>query len=95
MNQRRSAWSALADEWDPDHPAVALGRAALTLEGPPQTAQDAPERPFQSEVASATTPEPQAAPDESRRGRIADLVARVQAGDLSAVELLRRLLDRG
>jgi hypothetical protein len=87
---RRSAWSALADDWDPDHPAIARMRDALALQPTPEPVQDAPGRPEPVEVAS----EPAEAPPDPRRGRIAELVARVQAGDLSAVDLLRRLIDR-
>jgi hypothetical protein len=92
--RRRTAWSVLADEWDPDHPAIRRMREALALEPTPerpQPAQDGPGRPEPVAVASESTP----APDEStRRNRIAELVARVQAGDLSAVDVLRRTLSR-
>jgi hypothetical protein len=87
---RRSAWSALADDWDPDNEAIARMRDALALQPTPEPVQDAPGPPEPVEVASEPA-EP--LPDPSR-GRIADLVARVQAGDLSAVDLLRRLIDR-
>jgi hypothetical protein len=88
---RRTVWSILADEWDPDHPAVRRGRDILR---PSEPVQDALRRPEPLPAESEPTPEPVTAPEESMRGRIADLVARVQAGDLSAVDMLRRLIDR-
>lgn len=48
-----------------------------------------------SAAAVDTTPESLGAPDESTRlERISKLLARVRAGDLSAVEALRRAIDR-
>lgn len=86
--RRRSAWSALADDWSDDNPAIVRGREAL------QRLQEAPGRPEAIDVESTPTSEPVAAPDGfSRRERIAQLIARVQSGDLSAVEALRNLLD--
>lgn len=82
-DRRRSAWSALADEWDPDHPAIARMRDVMAL------------RPVEPpEVAPGATPEPIAAPEESsaRRRRISELLARLKAGDYSARQLLEDLL---
>jgi hypothetical protein len=90
--RRRSAWRALADEWDPDHPAIARMREALK----PPPVPEAPQPRQQAKVAPDTSPEPVEVPDPSlgRRARISDLIARVRAGDVSAVDLLRKSLDR-
>lgn len=85
---RRSAWSALADEWDPDHPAVRRGRDALLLGREP-----APPEPKPPKVELEPEPEP-IVPEPVKRDSVAELVARVRAGDLSAAHALRRLLDR-
>jgi hypothetical protein len=74
-----SKWRTL-DEWDPDHPAIVRMREALALRP-----VEPPDRPNGSGEA----------PDvASRRERIAGLVRRIEAGDLSAVESLRQLLQR-
>ena len=93
--QRSSAWSALADEWSDDHPAIARMRDALALQPTPEPAQDAPRAEQPPTVESNPTSAPVEAPEESKRGRIGELIARVQAGDLSAIEALRRALDKG
>jgi hypothetical protein len=87
--RRRTAWSALADEWDPNHPAIRRMQDALAL----QPVQEAPQRPEPAEVESEPTPEPAAVPESSRRQRIQDLIQRSRNGDLSATDILRRLLD--
>lgn len=97
--RRRSVWSVLADEWDPDYPALARTREAIasspaTLVDAPQTASQAPGRPEPVEVVSEPSTEYSAPPRTSDRRRVGELVQRVRDGDLSAVELLRRLLDR-
>lgn len=82
----------VADPWSDDDPAIRRMRDVLRG---PEAVQDAPGRPEPAAVESEPTPEPVRPSEEStaRRGRIADLVARVQAGDLSAVDILRRLID--
>jgi hypothetical protein len=77
------------DPFDDDDPAVRRLRAAIA----PRPV-DAPGACEPSTVAPDATPEPKRAADESqrRRGRIAQLIARIKAGDLSAVDLLRELL---
>jgi hypothetical protein len=77
------------DPFDDDDPAVRRLRDAIAprpvdalgASGPPRVARD-------------TTPEPKRDAEESqrRRGRIAELVRRVRAGDLCAVDLLGELL---
>lgn len=88
---RSSAWRVFReDPWGDDDPAVRRGREALRLGMAPQTRSEPLERPFDTEVASESIPEPDEAP---RRNRVGELVARIKAGDLSAVDMLRRLLD--
>lgn len=86
------------DIWNDDDPAVQRVREALTLAAQrrAEPVQDAPGRIEPVEVESTPAPEPVATPEESsaRQGRIQELIARVRAGDLSAVDTLRRLLDR-
>jgi hypothetical protein len=73
----RARW--FVDIWDEDDPAVARMREALA---PRPT--EAPERPEA----------PEAVPDvTTRRERIAALVRRIEVGDLSAVAMLRELLE--
>jgi len=72
------------DIWDENDPAVLLLREALALKPPPEPVG----RPETADNAPTLVP----ASAESRRDRIAALVARVRAGDLAAVELLRALL---
>ena len=83
---RRSMWSALEDIWSDDHPDIRRMRDALRP-------VDAP-GPSEPPVAPDTTPEPDRAAEEShrRRGRIAQLVAHVRAGELGARQLLEDLL---
>jgi hypothetical protein len=86
---RRPAWSSgMWDEWDPEKdPALRRTREAL------QRPVEPPRAPERVEVESTPTLEPVAAPEGfSRRERIAQLIARVQSGDLSAVDALRTLL---
>jgi hypothetical protein len=87
--RRRSAWSALADEWDPDHPSLALMREALA----PRPV-DAPGPLAKPEVApDSTGPLHHTAEDtQRRRTRISQLIARIRAGDLSARQALEELL---
>jgi hypothetical protein len=84
---RRSAWSALADEWDPERdPALRLMQTALALphtEEPTAPRGQVRQLPHLVVVTEAA---------QERRGRISQLVARIKAGDLSAVDLLRELL---
>jgi hypothetical protein len=88
---RRNAWSAMADEWDPERdPAQIRMREALALQPPLSPSR----KPRDRRSPSRWRPEPAEPAPDPRRGRIAELVARVQAGDLSAVEMLRRLVDR-
>ena len=79
-----SKWLHIADRWDDDDPAIQRMRDALALQAAPRTAQNAPQRPPTVEVASV-----------SRHEAIGQLVRRIRSGDLSAVELLRRLIDGG
>jgi hypothetical protein len=82
----RSAWSAFADEWDPDHdPALLRMRDAL--------AQDGPGRPERSEVEPGSCDPQPALPEPSKQARVSQLVARIRAGDLSAADTLRRLIE--
>lgn len=88
---KRSAWSVgMWDDWDVEKSeALRRTRDALALQ-PVQEPRRAEERP---EVAPAAISEPVLAPVAfSRREKVAQLVARVQAGDLSAVAALRELL---
>jgi hypothetical protein len=78
----RRTW--VYDPWADDDEAIVRMRDALALEPTPE--------PVEAEPKPAPIPEP-VAPEETKRGRVAELVARVQAGDLSAVEMLRRLID--
>jgi hypothetical protein len=85
-----SKWRYI-DPWSDDDPAVARMREALAL----RAVEPAPDARDAIRVDDVTTPEPDEAPAlPTRRERIAALVARVSAGDLSAVDLLRRLLDK-
>lgn len=92
--RRRTSWSALADEWDPNHPAIARMRDALALPPTAEPVQDAPGRPEPEIVASGSPHAPEEPPAPPQRNRVAELVARLQAGDLSAVDMLRKLVDR-
>lgn len=80
------------DPWDPDDPALQRGREGLAsaLQNRAEPVHDAPR------AAKDPEPVPEAAPApvEPVRNRVGELVGRVQAGDLSAVDALRRLLDR-
>jgi hypothetical protein len=72
----RARW--FVDVWDQDDPAVVKMREALAL------------RPTEPPGRPET---PEAAPDATtRRERVAALVQRIQAGDLSATATLRQLL---
>ena len=84
---RRSAWSSgMWDDWDPEKdPGLRRMAESMRLR-PPETA---PERPEPIEVAPA--PEP-TAQTFSRSEKVALLVQRVRAGDLSAISSLRELL---
>lgn len=73
--------------WDDDDPAIRLMRQAHALLPPPEPV----ERPRTAETAQAAPPEPPPV-DRTRRERVAALLERVRAGDLSAVESLRRIL---
>ena len=74
----RSVWSRF-DEWDREtDPALLRMRTALALNAP-------------EPVDAAPGPET-ALPEPSKRARVAQLVARIRAGDLTAVETLRRLI---
>ena len=80
------------EEWNEDRdPALRRMRDVLH---PPAPAAPEPRQKALRPPQSA--PEPVAAPEPStgRRERIADLIAHVRAGDLSAVDLLREVLDR-
>lgn len=83
-----SRWSHF-DEWDPEtDPALRRMRDALA-----QTAQEAPGRPEPLEADTGSCdPEP-AIPEASKAARVSQLVARIRAGDLSAVDALRRLIE--
>jgi hypothetical protein len=89
MTEPRRRW--FVDPFDDDDPAVRRLRDAIA----PRPV-DAPQGAGKAAVTPDTTPDPQRAQKESqtRRGRIAQLVARVRAGDLAGVDLLRRALDR-
>jgi hypothetical protein len=85
----RSAWSAFADEWDPHHdPALLRMRDALAL-----NAQDGPGAAERSEVESGSCDPQPALPEPSKAARVNQLVARIRAGDLSAADTLRKLLE--
>ena len=95
--RRRSAWGSL-DFWDPDFDP-ALRRTNEVIErADKERAQrilEPPRAEIVPEVAPAPTPEPMAAPEESsRRERISQLIERVRAGDLGAIDALRQALDR-
>src|SRR5262245_60155927 len=76
-------------EWDPD-PDPGLRRTRDAEEAfaagyrAPQPEQEAPRAPQAAEAE--TTPARGPAPEESRRGRVAELLALVRAGDRSAAE---------
>jgi hypothetical protein len=76
------------DEWDREtDPALLRMRDALAL-----NAQEASGRPERSEAEpSSCDPDP-ALPEASKQARVSQLVARIRAGDLSAVDALRRLI---
>src|SRR5262245_22926277 len=78
-------------EWSYDEPAIRRTREALARAAS-QPPQDAPTGPETAEAVAtpATAPEPAT---EASRGRVAQLVADVRAGDRAATEVLRRLLD--
>jgi hypothetical protein len=88
----RSAWSAFGDEWDPDRdPALLRMRDALAL-----NAQDGPGRPERAEVEPGSCDPAPALPvpsKQAKQARVSQLVARIRAGDLSAVDALRRLIE--
>lgn len=69
------------DLWDDDDPAITRMREALALQPTPEP-PGRPEAPEAAAAADATT----------RRERVAALVQRIEAGDLSAVATLRQLL---
>ena len=84
----RSAWGAFGDEWDRDRdPALRRMRDALA-----QAEQEALGRPEPTSQRDAIEPEP-ALPEASKQARVAQLVARIRSGDLSAVDALRRLIE--
>jgi hypothetical protein len=68
--RRRTAWAALADEWDPDHPAIARMREGLALRP-----TDEPGRPEDAPAAAAGESGPPEASE--RRSRIRELVRKV------------------
>lgn len=69
------------DPWSDDDPAIVRMREALALRPP--------------EALEATeTPDPGPAAVETRRERVAALLARVRAGDRTATGLLRSLIER-
>ena len=72
-----SKWRYI-DPWSDDDPAIVRGREALALRP-----TDEPRRPEASKEAPDAT---------TRRERVAVLVRRIEAGDLSAVATLRQLL---
>jgi hypothetical protein len=84
----RSAWSAFADEWDPEHdPALRRMHDAL------QAAQDGPGAAERSEADTGSCDPQPALPEPSKAARVNQLVARIRAGDLSAADTLRKLLE--
>jgi hypothetical protein len=84
----RSAWGAFGDEWDRDRdPALRRMADALAL-----NAQEASGRPERSEVEPGSCDPDPALPEPSKQARVSQLVARIRAGDLSAVDQLRELL---
>lgn len=86
----RRTWSA-NDIWDENDPALRRLREAIA---PRQPVPDAPGQAEPVEAVSEPT-EPIAEPPSipRRRDHIGELVARVRNGDLSAVDMLRKLLD--
>jgi hypothetical protein len=81
-------WSRF-DEWDPDRdPALRRMREALA-----QNAQEAGGRPEPAEPDSGSCDPQPALPEPSKQARVSQLVARIRAGDLSAVDALRRLIE--
>lgn len=80
----RSRW--FVDIWSDDDPAVARMREARALTSPLEAAPPEP-------APDPIPPMPERLDPEVKRSRIAELLARIQAGDLSASEMLRRLLD--
>jgi hypothetical protein len=84
MSEPRRRW--FVDIWDDDDPALARMRDALAPR--PVAAPGAGGLPV---VAPESTPTPDRSAVE-RRSRVASLVQRIKAGDLSAVDLLRELL---
>lgn len=93
MTERRSVWGTVADLWDPERdPAQQRMRDALALGSAPQPVQDAPGAAEPLVGAPVATRSYRAPQRPSKRERIAELVRRVKAGDLSAVDLLRRAL---
>jgi hypothetical protein len=76
------------DEWSDDDPAIRRLRDALALR-----LVDARGRAVDAGVAADSTEDPVASLDPAtRRERVASLVRRLEDGDQSAVEPLRRLL---
>jgi hypothetical protein len=63
-------------------------RDALAL-----NAQEAPGRPEPIEGDTGSCDPQPALPEPSKHARISQLVARIRAGDLSAVDALRRLIE--
>ena len=83
----RSGWSVFADQWSDDDAAIKRMREAL------RAAETAPGRPEPIEAEpSSCEPDP-ALPEPSKQARVSQLVARIRAGDLSAVDALRRLIE--
>lgn len=77
----------LWSEWRDDDPAIIRGRG-------PRPVTDGPGESNAPGVAPMSIPTPPPSLDVAeKRARIEAFVARIQAGDLTAVDELRRLLD--
>ena len=85
----RFGWSDVNDIWSPDHPANRRTADALApMPVGPAGHTD------ESTATSESTPTPEGRPEEgeSRRRRVAELVARPRAGDTSVRDALKQLL---
>ena len=78
----------LSDPWSEDDPAVRRMRDAL------RAAQSGPAEPEPDSQASASIAGHGPPPGPSRRARVSQLIARIRAGDVSAIDALRELVDR-
>ena len=92
----RRTWVAALDPFNDDDPAIKWTRDTIA-EHERRRVKEALERMGAEKApteAVDVTPRPVVEPEPPPRNRLAELVGRVQSGDLSAIDVLRKLVDR-